>query len=636
MENTPPLRVLPNPPTARERIALCLIVHNEPRRLERCIESFKPAVGEIVVVHATGATPRSPEIEALCRKHGATYGVYENQGRTLVTGDAISEHAGGLKCGESAYFNTSQWPHVDDFAAARQRSFDLATREWALWADSDDVAGPDFAAGVHELIDRYADEYDAFCLYHNVAGRGIAHNKRERLVRRTAGKWQNRIHENFILTHEPRRVAHCDAPVVVHLPDGEAKQGNERNLRILESIPPEERTVEELYHLHGELMGLGRKQEALDMAKLALRHPGCRDVERYELCLNVAELARPPVIATDSAEYAAMMTALHQAYLTMPNRREALGLLGALHLDLGDVTAAEAYLRAMMALPRPHPIPWTHRDGLYGWAGETLWTQLLRMTGRVEQADAIERARLATQKRPTISVCQPTRGRPEQAAYVRKAWLDAAADASRIEHIFGMEADSPDVEVLGRFRHALAPAGLMGRESGNCVIANNACARAASGQILVFIGDDMGRPPLHWDEQIEADLRPYLGKPAMLAVKDGSRTDDLIVTPIVTRETLAALDYNGGIYSEDYASMFADTELSVRADARGWLVRTPLIIPHDHPAHNPAIPMHETTARNNSRKNYEDGLATFKRRNPDYCAAQPEIIAGMERLINGQ
>jgi len=616
------LRVLPDPvpaplvpdySAAREQLALCLIVHNEPKRLDRCLSSFGPIVSEIVVVHATGATPRDEAVAAVAHKHRAIYGIYAN------------DPDGPGK----------EWPHVDHFAAARQKSFDLASKPWAIWADADDVAGEDFALGAWELVAKHGEKFDAFALPHNVAGRGIAHNMRERIVKRAAGRWQNAIHENFVIS-DPSRLATADAPEVVHLPDNEAKQGSGRNLRILLSIPESGRTVEEIYHLHGEYMAAGDKERAVLYAREALRHKECREVERYELCLNLCELSRPPIVETNSTEYRAMMAALHQAYSISPHRREALALLGALHLDIGDAVRAEAYLRAMLALPAPARPPWTHRAALYGWAGESLWTQFLRLAGRTETADAIEAERIAKLKgAPTISICHPTRGRPEQAAAVRKMWLDSAADGERIEHIFAFEPDGEDAQTLCRFRHATLPAGLLGRPSGNCVLANNAAARAAKGEILIFIGDDMPRPPLHWDKAISDELRPYLGQPAMLKLSDGVRGDDLVVTPCVTRETLAALGYGGGIYCEDYASMYADTELSVRAAEQGWLVPSKVVIPHDHPAHNPGMPVHETTARNNSLHNYRNGLATFERRNKAFCDANPAMMAQMRGALEG-
>jgi hypothetical protein len=442
----------------REQIALCVIVGNEPKRLDRALAAFAPAVSEMVVVHATGAEAKSLKVAEVCQKHGATYDVYAN--------------APG-----------NDWPHVDDFGAARQKSFDLATKPWVLWIDADDTPGPNFASALHELMGKFAADFDGFALYHDVAGRGIAHNLRERLVRRDRGRWINKIHENFQLAPDAK-VARCDAPVVIHLPDDEPKQGSHRNLTILESIPEAERKLSETYHLHGEYMGAGRKNEAMALAKQALAHPDLQPAERYELCLNIAEMARPDILETGTPQHAAMLTALHSAYRTQPNRREALALLGAMHLDLGDMVNAEAYLRAMMALPRPADKMWTHRDGLYGWAGEALWTQYLRMAGDDKQADDLERARLAAQKSPTISVIHRATGHAVQAARVRKLFLDNARDAERIEYIFQLAADSPDLPILGRFRHAADP------------------AASAVGAFVVHSDDHSAPPPLHWDDLV--------------------------------------------------------------------------------------------------------------------------------------
>ena len=584
----------------REQIALCVIVHNEPKRLDRCLSLFAPAVGEICVVHATGAEAKSIKIAEVCEKHGAKYDVYAN--------------APG-----------NEWPHVDDFAAARQKSFDIATKPWALWVDADDVPGENFAPALHELLASQGDQFDAFALYHDVAGRGIAHNLRERVVRRDKGRWINRIHENFQLV-EGARMARCDAPVVVHLPDDEPKQGSDRNRRILESIPEAERTLSETYHLHGEYMGAGDKAAAMTLAKKALAHPDLQPVERYELCLNIAEMARPEILETGTPEYQAMLTALHHAYRTSPNRREALALLGAMHMDLGDLVTAEAYLRAMMALPRPVEKPWTHRDGLYGWAGEGLWTQWLRMTGQVEKADAIERARLEAHKL-TISVCHPTRARAHQAALTRKRWLDAAANPERIEYIFGFSADDEEsVAVLSRFRHALSPAGHLEQVGGTAVQNYNAATNAATGHIVITAQDDVF-PPLHWDKLLEEKLAGHVAahRPAILQIRDGYRNDDLMVTFCVTRPTFAALGYGAqNILCPEYAGVFSDTEFSLRAKASGLLVPSDIVFRHEHPFWNPAVPSDATYAAENSDAAYKVGEKIFRRRNPDLLPAKAD------------
>jgi len=581
----------------RDKISLCLIVGNEPIHLDRCLTQFAPAVGEMVVVHATGSVPRDVRIAEICQRHGAIYDTYTNE----------PEHA--------------DWPHVDSFAAARQKSFDLATKPWALWIDADDTPGPNFATALHELLTKFeADGFDAFCLYHDVAGRGIAHNIRERLVRRDAGKWVNRIHENFQLKPDAK-IARCDAPVVVHLPHAdEPKQGSDRNLRILESIPESERDITVLYHLHGELMARpDRKAEAVKLATELARRPDCKPTERYELFLNLCEMIRPPVLETNSPEYNTMMTALHAAYKCQPFRREALALLGAMHLDLGDLVTSEAYLRAMMALPRPAEMPWTHRDGLYGWAGETLWTQLLRMGGQIEKADKIETARIA-QYKYSISVCHPTRARAQQAAATRKRWLDAAANPEAIEYIFGFsEDDEESVGLLSRFRHATSEAGNLERPGGTAVQNYNAATNAATGRIIITAQDDV-YPPLHWDKQITEALAPYVdaNKPAILQIKDGYRNDSLMVTFCVTRPTFKRLGYGKqNILASDYPGIFSDTEFSLRAQKSGLLVPSDIVFKHEHPFWNPAVPSDATYAMENSDEAYKLGEEIFRRRNPD-------------------
>ena len=581
----------------RDKISLCVITHNEPKRLERCLSLFKPAVDEIVVVHATGAAERNPEIRNTVLRHRGVYGIYENTNET-----AISE----------------KWEHVDDFAAARQKSFDLACNDWCLWVDADDVPSDNFAEALHELLEQHGSKFDGFVLYHNVAGRGIAHNKRERLVKRSAGRWQNSIHENFV-PHggDGSRYAHCDQPVIIHLPDDEPKQGSERNLRILQSIPEDKRTTSVLYHLSGEYQGMGDKAKAVQFALEAIKRPDCAAPERYELYMNIAELARPQTLQTDQPEYNQMVTALHAAYRTQPNRREALALLGAMHLDLGDLITAEAYIRCMMALPRPADKPWTHRDGLYGWAGEAIWTQFLRMAGQTEKADAIEKKRISLHD-VSISVCHPTRGRALQAAQTRKRWLDAAANPERIEYIFGFsEDDEESVGILSRFRHATSPAGNLAQTGGTAVQNYNAATNAATGKIIVTAQDDVF-PPLHWDLMLEQALADKLEKPAILQIKDGYRNDDLMVTFCVTRPTFAALGYGSqNILAPEYHGVFSDTEFSLRARRQPFFVPSDIVFKHEHPFWNPAVPTDDTYKMENSDEAYKFGNEVFRRRNPD-------------------
>lgn len=99
------------------KISLCMIVRDEERFLERCLLAAAPLVDEICIVD-TGSTDGSV---AIARAHGARV-------RQIV------------------------WP--EDFAAARNVSLEMATGDWILVLDADEVLRPEGAAELDRLVDR--------------------------------------------------------------------------------------------------------------------------------------------------------------------------------------------------------------------------------------------------------------------------------------------------------------------------------------------------------------------------------------------------------------------------------------------------------------------------------------------------
>ena len=69
------------------------------------------------------------------------------------------------------------------------------------------------------------------------------------------------------------------------------KPNNERNLRILESIPENERTLSHLFHLWQSLRFVGRVEEGVKIAWQALKHPDIGPDEGYELLINIAQVS---------------------------------------------------------------------------------------------------------------------------------------------------------------------------------------------------------------------------------------------------------------------------------------------------------------------------------------------------------
>ncbi len=84
------------------RLSLCMIVRDNVRTIEECLNSIRPWVDEMVVVD-TGSVDETPELARRCGAH-----VYD-------------------------------FPWCDDFSKARNASLQHAKGEWVFWMDSDDT-----------------------------------------------------------------------------------------------------------------------------------------------------------------------------------------------------------------------------------------------------------------------------------------------------------------------------------------------------------------------------------------------------------------------------------------------------------------------------------------------------------------
>ena len=86
---------------AQPTLSLCMIVKNEAENLERCLETARPHVEEIVIVD-TGSTDGT---QAIARRYADV-------------------------------FDEIEWP--DSFSEARNHSFDLSSGDYNIWLDGDD------------------------------------------------------------------------------------------------------------------------------------------------------------------------------------------------------------------------------------------------------------------------------------------------------------------------------------------------------------------------------------------------------------------------------------------------------------------------------------------------------------------
>ena len=114
-------------PGSTEKLSLCMIVRDEEARLGNCLESVSGLCDEIVVVD-TGSRDRTIEV---AERFGAKIGHFE-------------------------------W--CDDFAAARNASLELATGDWILWLDADDLLPGEYHGSIRSLMSRGRDKAYFFAL----------------------------------------------------------------------------------------------------------------------------------------------------------------------------------------------------------------------------------------------------------------------------------------------------------------------------------------------------------------------------------------------------------------------------------------------------------------------------------------
>jgi len=173
-----------------------MIVKNEERVLARCLDSVADLVDEINIVD-TGSTDRTKEIAALY-----TDRIYD-----------------------------FQW--VDDFAAARNYSFEQATCSHIMWLDADDIIREKDRKELKRMKEELPEHIDSIVMeYHlafDQAGNATAGARRNRIVRREKGyRWRSPIHEYLDVKEGAYYIA--DAAVSHH----RVEDHSARNMRIIE------------------------------------------------------------------------------------------------------------------------------------------------------------------------------------------------------------------------------------------------------------------------------------------------------------------------------------------------------------------------------------------------------------------
>jgi glycosyltransferase involved in cell wall biosynthesis len=550
------------------KISLAIIAGNVEHWMPRFLDSFSPLFDQIIVVRAIGNQSPDASLD-IARSRGCITAEYHNK----------PEH--------------TEWPHVDDFAAARNLAFKLADGDYIAWADTDDVYGGTMEEW-QALRKRIATERPDVVTLPYVVPEDQLCVLRERILRRDTGTWISPIHESFKVNMEAPRVIVQESPVWHHATHKDRTPNNERNLRILESIPETERTLSHLFHLWQSMRFVGRIEEGVQIAQQALKHPDLGPDEGYELLINIAQVS-----TNVRAQEQYLLHALNAA----PYRREAFGEMVNCKLRLGDPRAALAYAEAMNGLSDPPEYIWNRRGKYYGYLGVQLHGMALRANGRFKEADVREINHLKAQRHPVISLLHATRGRPKIAADARRQWLNRATHPDRVEHLFAFDFNDEQSMPLAVYRHVIQTG------NGASVGAWNLAAAASCGDILIQINDDF-EPPMGWDVMIEQAFAGKYADSAALKVSDGHRTDDLLCIAVINR---ARYQQQGFFLHPRFKSVFSDDFHSWSAYKDGIVIdANHIVIEHHHPFFNEGKGWDEVYAIHNSPERYAEGAAIFE------------------------
>jgi len=345
-------------------VSIALIAgHGEGAILRRLIESARGLWDEVVVVAATGSQPHD-DLET-----------------------ALQEATGGA-CKFAIYKNAPEnadWPHIDNFAAARNQAFGLASGKFVLWADCDDIFEEGQAAAHRRQIEaRQAgqEKWDLLVTLYDVQNSGMRNNKRERIFRRMedgklSAHWERQIHER-VKPRDGARIAVAEHLKILHAPSGPKVSSAERNKRIIASRL--QGIGMEWYYLAQEHFLKNQYQDAIGPCLLALEHADVGATEKYQLHCQASMML---------AERAKRLEHIGKAITLSPMRREAHGLLATDRMDHGDFTTAYHILKQVDAMPVTQD--WNQENRWYKHLPRQLLAQCLRALGQHEQANQIVR-----------------------------------------------------------------------------------------------------------------------------------------------------------------------------------------------------------------------------------------------------
>lgn len=328
-------------------VSLGMIVRNEGRTLEKCLESVAPYVKEIVIGLAGESTDNTEEIA-----------------RRFT--DKVFDI-----------------PWTDDFSEARNQVLEKVTGDYFMWLDGDDI----LIGGEHiNRTLRQNPNVDGFYMGYDYArdefGNNTCYLIRERIVRLQdqlpyrGWKWIGKVHE-VLAPHGFQNTGMEVRDIVVQHHKPANKHEPDRNIKILyEQLAAGEPTPDPrvLAYLCTENMGRGNLKEAIIHAQRFVKVSGW-DEERYQMQHRIADMRRA------LGEYDKALQADFAAISIQPDWPDAYLGLAETYAALNQYKAVIEWTKSAATKQAPQtmliidPLDYTFKPliilaGAYAWLGD--------------------------------------------------------------------------------------------------------------------------------------------------------------------------------------------------------------------------------------------------------------------------
>lgn len=325
-----------------EKISAVLIVKNEQKVLKRCLKSVKDC-DEIVILD-TGSTDRTV---AIAQEMGA---------RVKISEPVIPFH----------------------FANARNSAHDLASNDWILAIDADEVLRSGMltkirAAIKEEETKEALDRVSAFNITFTDRG---ASTRKKKIYRKSVWNWKWRVHEQLYPLGTDVKEGILESVVFEHLPEADKSRRHGQNIELLKiTIKETPEYIRAWKHLGQELMLNKEFQDAIPYLAEFVEKTTEGPLEKSEVILRIGQCYG------EIKEYEKAVRWFEMAAETDPRRREPLFnaaqyLMMKNPMSYGDLILAIGFLRRCLSIPVDSK-PGSNLDQAWAWGNRP--KQLLRI-----------------------------------------------------------------------------------------------------------------------------------------------------------------------------------------------------------------------------------------------------------------